>query len=110
MACTDKKPWELKRGASFDLTLRIPSEFADGHFSGWTLQSQVRTPQGGLIAALSADWVDPVTARFVRLQCLDTRAWPLGEAAFDVLFVSPTGYRWPSSTATFAVVRGPTDA
>ena len=109
MSCDTKKPWELKRGASFDLTVRIPSRFADGHFAGWALHSQVRTPKGGLIAALLAEWVDPVSARHVHLQCLDTRGWPVGEAQFDVVFVSPSGFRWPSSTATFSVVQGATD-
>lgn len=110
MACTEKPLWALKRGASFNLTVRIPSKFADGHFSGWGLQSAVRTPNGGLIAPLTAVWVDPVVARFVHLQCLDTRAWPVGDAEFDVVLVSPTGFRWPTSTARFTLVKGPTDA
>lgn len=110
MSCSNKPLWALKRGASFDLTVRIPSKFADGHFSGWGLQSRVRTPSGGLIATLTAEWVDPVVARFVHLQCLDTRAWPVGEAEFDVVFVSPTGFRWPSTTYSFNLVKGPTDA
>ena len=111
MAClVNKLPWEFKRGASFDLTLRVPSEFADGHFAGWTLESKVRAPSGGFIAALTAEWVDPVVARFVHLQCLDTRAWSIGEAHFDVVFVSPGGFRWPSETSAFTVIKGPTDA
>lgn len=58
MSClVNKESWQFKRGASFDLTLRVPSEFADGHFAGWALESKVRTPSGGLIAALTAEWV-----------------------------------------------------
>lgn len=110
MSCIGKPLWALKRGASFDLKVRIPSKFADGHFAGWGLQSAVRTPNGGLIATLNAEWVDPVVARFVHLQCLDTRAWPVGDAEFDVVLVSPTGFRWPTSTARFTLVKGPTDA
>lgn len=102
--------WEFKRGAGFDLTLRVPSEFADGHFAGWTVESKVRTPSFSLVAALTADWVDPVTTRHVRLQFLDTRAWPVGEVHFDVVFVSPSGFRWPTKTSSFTVTKGPTDA
>ncbi len=109
MSCT-ASAWEFKRGASFDLTLRVPSEFADGHFAGWGLESKVRTPGFSLVATLTADWVDPVTTRHVHLQHLDTRAWPIGEVQFDVVFVSPAGFRWPTKTSTFTVVKGPTDA
>lgn len=108
MTCDSTSKFGIKRGASFDLTVRIPSRFADGHFAGWTLDSQVRDAKGGLIATLAATWVDPAAARFIRLVALDTRAWPVGEAQFDIVFESPAGFRWPSSTAVFSVVRGPT--
>lgn len=108
MTCGSGSKFDLKRGASFDLTVRIPSRFADGHFAGWTLESQVRDTKGGLIATLAATWVDPALARFIRLVALDTRAWPLGEAQFDIVLQAPDGFRWPTSTVTFTVVRGAT--
>jgi len=108
MTCDSASKFSIKRGASFDLTVRIPSRFADGHFAGWALESQVRDAKGGLIATLAATWVDPVPARYIRLVALDTRAWPLGDAQFDIVLRSPGGFRWPTSTATFAVVRGVT--
>lgn len=108
MTCDSTSNFGIKRGASFDLTVRIPSRFADGHFAGWSLESQVRDPKGGLIATLTATWVDPAVARFIRLVALDTRAWPLGEAHFDIVLQSPGGFRWPTTTAAFTVVRGAT--
>jgi hypothetical protein len=109
MSC-DPKPFIHKRGASFLLLVRIPSAFADGHFAGWVPTAQVRTDKGELVADLAVAWQDPVTTRILELECIDTVAWPVGSAEFDVRLTDPDGFVVTTSTASFHIVRGATHA
>jgi hypothetical protein len=99
---------EIKRGDSFDYGVEIPDEFADGHFVGWTVASQLRKPnsQATLIATLETSWANPATTRTLRLLKIDTTEWPLGEAEFDVQFTRTSdGYRLSTETATVVVIK-----
>lgn len=109
MTCQNES-FPLKRGASFHVLIRIPSAFPDGHFVGWTLQSQARTEEDELLADLEASWEDPLTTRVLVLKCLDTNAWIVGPAQFDVKLTAPDGFVLPTDTAIFYVLRGATHA
>ncbi len=99
-----------KRGDSFDYTAELPSSFADGYFSGWSLSSEVRRKSNNqLVSTLSASWVDPAKTRSIRLLALDTLSWPLEDMVFDVVLRRPSdGYRISTNTVSFSVVRGVT--
>lgn len=104
MSCNDNLTH--KRGASFDVLVTIPAQFADGYFADYDPASQVRTPDGTLVADLTCAWVDAITTRALRLTCIDTGAWPVGAAQFDVRFKrSSDGHVIPSSTAQLIVVK-----
>lgn len=103
MSCST--PYTHKRGASFDVLVTIPAQFADGYFADYAPTSQVRTNDDTLVAELTCAWVDPVTTRALRLTCLDTSAWPVGAALFDVRFKRSDGHVIPSSTAQLIVVK-----
>lgn len=99
---------EIKRGDSFDYGVEIPSEFADGHFVGWTVASQLRTnnSKAALIATFDTSWANPATTRQLRLLKIDTTDWPLGSAVFDVQFTRTSdGYRLSTETAEVIVVK-----
>jgi len=94
-----------KRGAAFSHLLTIPAEFADGHFVGWTVDSDVRTAQGTKVADLVCEWVDPAATRYLRITCLDTTAWPLSTLYTDVRFIRTSdGFPLITTTAIFPVV------
>lgn len=79
--------YQHKRGDSFDILVTIPPRFADAYFVGYTVTSQIRQTNGGAkVADLTCTWVDAATTRALRLQCIDTTAWPPGPAQFDVQF------------------------
>lgn len=99
---------EIKRGDSFDYGVNIPSEFADGHFVGWTVASQLRSnnSKAALIATFETTWDNPATTRKLRLLKIDTTDWPLGSAVFDVQFTRTSdSYRISTETATVVVVK-----
>ena len=108
MTCTTTFPFT--RGASFDLLARIPDRFADGQFAGWQPSSQVRSNKDELIAELDAEWVDPATTRVLRLRKLDTTAWPLCVASFDICLQSPAGERLYTTAQALHIIRGVTRA
>lgn len=98
-----------KRGASFDVLVTIPAQFADGYFADYTPTSQVRQLDDTLVADLTCAWVDPVTTRALRLTCLDTTAWPVGSALFDVRFERTSdGSVIASNSAQLIVVKSVT--
>lgn len=107
-SCERQTNYGHVRGASFELRVRIPNRFADGYFSGWVPSSQVVTEKGAAVAVLDAAWVDPVVARLIVLRCLDTSAWPLGLAMFDVRLRRPDGFVLPTEAQSFYIVRGAT--
>lgn len=98
---------EHKQGDTFDYLTIIPSTFEDGHFSGWTVLSQVRhSKTGALVATLSTSWEDPATTRTLRLLALDTAGWPLAQLELDVQFTRTSdGYVMSTNTQLFALIR-----
>ncbi|KQO23500.1 hypothetical protein [Acidovorax sp. Leaf78] len=98
------------RGASFQLMARIPSRFADGHFSTWVPTSQVVTDKDAPVATLDVEWEDPATARVLVLRSLNTDAWPIGPARFDVRLTAPDGFVLLTTAVHFHIVKGATGA
>lgn len=98
----------IVRGATLDIAMRMPDGFPDGHLAGWVPTSQIRTTSGQLIATLDAQWVDPLTTRYLRLRHADTSDWPVVPAVFDIRLTSPAGYRMQSLPHQLSIVRGET--
>lgn len=84
------EPKTFKRGATFNVTMALPSYVATGHFADWTPTAQLRRFEDdsakGLLADLTFEWTDPEDARAFTLTATDTADWPLGLAEFDVMF------------------------
>lgn len=94
----------LKQGDSFDQLVTIPADFADAHFVGWDVASQLKDSDGAVIADLDVSWADPATTRTLRLLKIDTTAWPVGTAKFDVQFKRQSdNYVLSTSTARLKV-------
>ena len=94
-----------KRGDSFDRIAEIPPWFPDGYFAGQTVKAQLRSRKTGeKIADFNCSWLDDATTRNLRLQKLDTTAWPTGEAELDVEFNRTDGFVYSSSTAVLWIV------
>lgn len=102
--------FSITAGASFDVLVRIPDRFADGHFAGWVPSSQVRSDKDELIASLDVEWADPATARVLRLRKLDTSAWAICAARFDICLQGPDGTRIYTTAQPFHIVKGATRA
>jgi len=95
-------------GDSFDQIAPIGDAFSPGSFSsGVTVTSQIRTGKyNKFISDLQCSWIDPDTTKYLRLFCMDTTAWPLGDAAVDIQFVRDSdGYTFSSSTILFTIVK-----
>lgn len=76
---------QIKRGDSISWLAPIP--LAAGYFLGYSVASQIRTAKyGQLIANLTCEWVDPATTQELLLTCLDTKAFPIGDAETDIQF------------------------
>ena len=100
-----------KRGDTLELLTTIPAAFADGHFAGWAMSSQLRGPGGrALVADLSLTWIDAATTRHLLIRAANTSAWPVALCEFDVQFTRPDGHITSTSTAGINVVRGVTYA
>jgi len=107
MSCTPSN-LTVTQGGTFQVLARIPDDYADGFFAGYTVESQLRTVKGGLIADLNPEWVDPGLTRVLRLKVVDTSSWPLGSGVFDIRFTSPTGERIFTSREALLIVQGVT--
>ncbi len=103
------EPKTFKRGATFNVTLALPSYVVAGHFSEWTPTAQLRRFEDdsarGLLADLDFAWVDPVDARSFTLTANDTAGWPLGLAEFDVMF-EHEGRKVRTKTTQIRIKRG----
>lgn len=98
---TDQSTMTHKRGDSFDLLVTIPAAWPDGYFADHTVAAQVRVLGAGTkLADLTVAWVDPLTTRTLRLTSLNTTAWPLCTAFFDVQFTRVSDGFVTSTTAT----------
>lgn len=94
-------------GDSFDYVVTMPTSFANGYFTGWTVTSQVRTTKyQEFVADLQCSWVDPVTTRDLKLFLLSTTSWPIGDCQMDVQFVRNSDkYTFSSNVESITVVR-----
>lgn len=105
-------PILFTRGSSFNVTMKIPATIADGMFQNWTVKCQVRKRgnemPSGFIAEVPCFWIDPQTTRVIGLKNDATDNWPICDAEFDVLFVSPLGERLRSRKVEFTITRGVT--
>lgn len=105
-------PIKFKRGASFSTSLKIPDVLPDGTFRGWTPKAQIRRVgndlASGLIADLPVVWLDAGSTRLLIIQNDSTEDWPVCEAEFDVLFVSPKGQKVRSNTIKVSILKGVT--
>lgn len=103
------EPKTFKRGATFNVTLALPTYVAAGHFADWTATAQLRRFEDdslkGLLADLDFEWVDPVDARSFVLSANDTADWPLGLAEFDVMF-EKDGRKVRTKTTQIRIKRG----
>lgn len=93
-----------KRGTSFDFT-GVVKDDATGRvkdITGWTVEAQLRKEVGGaaadLIATLAGSVEDgPAGVYRVRAATIaETKGWALGEAVFDIVFVTTAGDRVPT--------------
>jgi hypothetical protein len=92
------------RGASFTRLMEIPAIFGDGYFVGWVITSEVREPEGKLVAEPVCEWLDPVTTRHLKLRVADTTGWPVGELDARVTFTRTSdGEVLPTTKARFTV-------
>lgn len=84
----------------------IPDTFADGYFVGWEVTSQIRTAlYYQPIADLTCTWVDPDLTRSIKVQALDTKTWPVGNAVLDIQFVrTADGYTISTDTVQINIV------
>lgn len=107
-----RQRFPFKRGSTFQLTLVVPAEYPNGHFTAYRLRSQLRryrhTGQDGLIATLICNWVDPIATRELAISANDTADWPLGPAELDVLLTAPNGVRLHSGSVQLEIMRGVT--
>lgn len=103
---------QFKRGDSFDFSGPVSATFngaAVTDFTGWTARSEIRTPQGTLIASLTCTWLDAAEG-LLRVYFPNlTTGWDLGPAVMDVEFTDPNGIIASTETQTFSVVRGVTE-
>lgn len=93
-----------KRGTSFDFS-GIVRDDATGKakdITGWTVEAQLRHEVAGaageLIATLVGTVEDgPTGAYRVKAATIsETKAWPITEAVFDIVFVTTAGARVPT--------------
>jgi hypothetical protein len=103
------EPKTFKRGATFNVTMALPSYVVAGHFADWTATAQVRRFEDdsarGLLADLVFEWIDPLQALSFTLTADETADWPLGLAEFDVMF-EKDGRKVRTRTTQIRVKRG----
>lgn len=94
----------LKRGDTLSVAAALAQDSgAPVDLTGYVVRSQVRTPQGALVAELSVVVTDaPLGAYTLAATAPETQLWPVGRHACDVQYTSAGGV--VSSTATFPVV------
>ena len=105
MSLTPTPPPQHKAGDSFSRSLEIPTDFANGYFTGWTVKSQIRTAATGLLVAdVTTGWLDPATTRNMLLTVTDTSAWKPGLAEIDVQFKRTSdSFVMSTTTAQFVI-------
>lgn len=108
-----QSPFVFKAGSTFDVS--GPIVLKDNgvqitDLTGFVVTSEIRRPDGSLVATLDASWLD-ATKCLVRLRATEsTRNWPEGIVNIDIMLVSPTGESIATDTEQFKVERGVTRA
>ena len=96
-----------KRGDTFDYSDQLAMTINDvpvTDFTGMVGASQIRTPEGTLVAALDFTWLD-VTQGLYRVRAPNpTTAWPVGVLLHDVQLTTPSGDVVSTATETFKLV------
>lgn len=93
------KTIEIKQGASLSLGGYINLPVAT-----WVVSSQVRTPDGDLIADLEVELVAPVSPSeqyAIAMAATETETWPVGTLYCDIKFVDNN---YILQTPTFDIV------
>ena len=102
----------FKRGATFSISMKIPSTIADSALHDWVVSAQIRKLgndlPSGFIGDMACHWLDPNTNRILIIQHDATDNWPICEAEFDVMFKSPKGQRIRSNTVQVSIKKGVT--
>lgn len=100
----------VKKNGSLSLAGSVRA-FADEvelfDMTGWSGASDIRRPDGSLVATLTFTWLDPAERRFL-LTHPDPSNWPEGQHQFDIVFTSPTNERIPTATQKIQVLAGVT--
>lgn len=99
-------PFEFKRGDTFLVAAVLP-ESARPALAGADARSQIRRPDGRLVATLNVTLTtDQIGLGFSG----STQDWPLGQVEIDVQFTLPSGLITSTATTTFNVVKDVTQA
>lgn len=72
--------------------------------TGWTAASQLRSPDGGLIADLAIEWLSYAPPAIAVTFEGSTREWPDCDALMDIEFQDPAG-RFKSTRAAVVPLR-----
>lgn len=106
MSLTPVPPPQHKAGDSYSRLFTVPAEYADGHFVGWTVKSQIRSESGALVADVVCAWQDGATTRNLVLSVADTSAWKPGLVEIDVQFTrTADSFVMSTTTASFVVTK-----
>jgi len=90
-----------KRGTSFVLNCET-----DAPIVNWTIESQVRTPQGALLATLDVVYVQRTPVGKFTLTCpTSTASWPIGTAEIDILYTNASGVTFATNTQEITIKR-----
>ena len=99
------------RGDTFNLLASL-SAVVNGvtvtDLTGYTLESQIRDPRGGLIATLSVEWIDASIGKARLFAPGSTGAWSLTHARMNVRLISPGGDKVSSDSVSFEIEEPPT--
>lgn len=98
------------RGDTFELVASL-SAVENGvpvtDLTGYLASSQIRDPKGGLIATLTAEWIDAASG-ILKLSAPSTTNWPLTIARMNVRITTPSGKLISSDSAFFEIEESPT--
>lgn len=94
-------------GDTFDYVVTLPTSFANGYFSDWTVTSQVRTSRyQQFVAEINCTWLDSITTRDLKIFALSTTSWPVADCEMDIQFVRNSDkYTFSSNLISISVLK-----